>query len=141
MPLLSIVYVSAARPDFHGPALTAMIDLAKVRNASLDITGCLLHYDGSFMQVLEGPADNVLQVYRSIRADPRHHRLVELHHAELAQRAFSDWSMQLAQPGEAAWNALYRMALGRTDVDAVPVLRPLLSSFLISGDRYQVFRA
>ncbi len=140
MPLLSIVYVSAAKPDFRGAAMTTMVERAKERNVALHITGCLLHYDGSFMQVLEGPAENVLQVYSSIRADQRHHQLMELHRGEIAERAFADWSMQFAQPGEAAWNDLYRMTHSHAEPAVMPALRPLVSSFLISGDRYLALR-
>ncbi len=139
-PLLCLVYVSTARPDFGGPAVAAMVERAGESNAAAGITGCLLHFDGSLMQYLEGPPDAVVQLYRRILADPRHHDAVELHRGPQTGRVFPDWSMQLAQPGERLWNELYQMTPREAGQLAGPPLRPLFTSFLISGDRSLTFR-
>ena len=53
----------------------------------------LLYRDGAFLQVLEGEAKDVDEIYRSILLDERNtgHYLIE--REEIAQRQFPDWSM------------------------------------------------
>ncbi len=45
------------------------------------------------MQHLEGPAEPLLRVYSSIRADPRHRLVIELLNEPVRGREFQGWSM------------------------------------------------
>ncbi len=56
-------------------------------------SGALLECGGWFLQALEGPRLNVLEVYERIASDPRH-RAIRLIKAEpITERKFADWNM------------------------------------------------
>jgi len=76
-----------------------LIDILKVarsRNAENDVTGVLLYSDGTFIQVLEGGADRVDQVFESISNDKRHKNLIKLVDSNLDKKHFPDWNMGFA---------------------------------------------
>lgn len=57
----------------------------------------LLHADGSFLQVLEGPTAAVDLLYATIARDPRHDRLLRVFRTEILTPTFGDWSMGFAE--------------------------------------------
>ena len=57
--LMHLIYSSAATQVFTPEDLAALLALARKKNASLAVTGMLLHIDGSFLQVLEGEPEAV----------------------------------------------------------------------------------
>lgn len=72
-----IVYVSRATPGFGagGPgaeALYGIVREAHARNPAAGLTGALMHLDGGFAQILEGPAAPLGRAFGRIRHDPRH---------------------------------------------------------------------
>ena len=98
--LYQIIYASVAtRPIEEGELLT-MLKLAREKNTCLGITGMLLHCDGSFIQVIEGPKDRVMDLLRVIRQDPRHSRLGVLFEGPIKNRSFSQWSMGFNRPSK-----------------------------------------
>lgn len=71
---------------------------ASVRNNKLrGITGMMLYADGNILQVLEGEKEVLLQTFRTIQADLRHHGILVLIEAEIAARQFASWSMGFRQ--------------------------------------------
>src|ERR1700761_2224564 len=91
--MFSLVYISSAVKLFSDEQLRELLEQSRIKNLRLEITGMLLYKEGSFMQALEGARENVLEVMRSIRVDPRHESLVILLEQEHPQRHFPDWSM------------------------------------------------
>lgn len=91
--LHSLVYLSSATQLFEPEQIQALLEDARTRNASRGLTGMLLYCEGNFMQVLEGPADDVRAVYARIARDPRHHTLIKLVEERVHERSFGDWSM------------------------------------------------
>ncbi len=71
---------------------------AKDRNSARNITGLLLHHDGSFLQLLEGPEDQVANVFEAIRNDRRHGGIRVLHRDIAPKRLCADWSMGYGRP-------------------------------------------
>ena len=53
----------------------------------------LLHKDGKFMQLLEGPEHTVRALFAKIGKDPRHKQITTLLEGTTDERQFSDWSM------------------------------------------------
>jgi hypothetical protein len=94
--LRSIVYASTATAPLSVPQLEALLAGARARNHARGITGVLLYSDGNFMQCLEGPDDQVREIYRLIRSSRLHHGLIELLDTPIAERSFADWQMGLA---------------------------------------------
>ncbi|WP_310460425.1 diguanylate phosphodiesterase [Sphaerotilus sp.] len=94
MPALThLIYSSAAIRPFSNEDLVTLLTRARHKNATLGVTGMLLHVDGSFLQVLEGEPESVAAVFQAICADPRHTQIVTIIREPIPRRAFSDWSM------------------------------------------------
>ena len=98
MTLLQIVYVSAVRSTFEKLDLVRLAEEAALKNAEQDVTGLLLHHDGSFIQALEGPPPAVRSLMRKIRADERHSNVMVLLEEEVEEREFGNWGMCLIDP-------------------------------------------
>jgi hypothetical protein len=76
---------------------------SRINNARLDITGLLLYRPNGFIQTLEGPNEQVLNLLNTIRYDPRHKNVTIVIQEPIAERDFSDWSMgyfRLSEYGE-----------------------------------------
>lgn len=94
--LKHLIYSSAATRSFSETDLAELLLKARQKNRSLGVTGMLLHVDGSFLQVLEGPPDVVDAVFRDICADLRHTQIVTIITEPIPRRAFTAWSMGCA---------------------------------------------
>ena len=91
--IYQLVYVSRATSELSVDELDSILATARRNNSTQDITGMLLHHDGSFIQVLEGQQDAVDQLYATISEDPRHENAYVVLRAEVEERAFDEWSM------------------------------------------------
>lgn len=93
MGFLQIVYASSATEPVKESFLHGLLDVSRKNNDALGITGVLLCVNGSFLQVLEGPAENVESLYEQISFDRRHGAVVLLLKREVEERGFADWTM------------------------------------------------
>lgn len=94
-PFIELVYVSSADPaSISEQVLSDILASARKRNAEFGVTGVLLYQAGTFVQLLEGPADAVRHIYHDrICQDRRHGGLVLCWEQNISQRGFPDWSM------------------------------------------------
>ena len=74
-------------------ALTDILLLSRENNARDDITGCLLRRGRNYVQLLEGPAEEVTACFGRIGRDDRHDDIEVLLHDDTDARLFTDWSM------------------------------------------------
>jgi hypothetical protein len=93
VPMIQLLYVSVASEPFDDVALRALLALARKHNERVGVTGALMHQQGSFLQVLEGPAEIVDPLYVKIGRDRRHHRVIMLSRKSITEGNFPDWSM------------------------------------------------
>jgi hypothetical protein len=91
--LIHCVYVSAATRNFDLEEFAQLLQAARENNARLDLTGMLLHAEGTFFQVLEGPPDVVEALYDKIERDPRHDQVTLIIKEAIAERQFDNWTM------------------------------------------------
>lgn len=91
--LIQLVYLSSSRQLLNDSELAAILEKSQRNNAMLDITGALIYHDGNFIQLLEGPEENVLALYEKIKEDQRHSSVTTLIQSPIQQREFSSWSM------------------------------------------------
>ncbi|MEO8298659.1 MAG: BLUF domain-containing protein [Burkholderiales bacterium] len=91
--LIHCVYASAASRDFEPRELLELLEVARENNAKLGLTGMLLYAEGSFFQVLEGPADVVDAVYAKIDRDQRHAQVTLVIREPIPKRHFDAWTM------------------------------------------------
>ncbi len=66
---------------------------AVARNGIDGITGLLYSEEASFLQVIEGPDDSIVDLLDSLRADPRHRDMRILVDRPITTREFGDWTM------------------------------------------------
>ena len=92
-PLTQCVYASAGTQDFTAEELAQLLEVSRDNNARLNLTGMLLYADGSFFQVLEGPADVVDALYAKIENDARHAQMTLIIKEPIPRRYFDDWTM------------------------------------------------
>ena len=91
--MLQIVYASAATVPFGQSNRIELLKIARQNNSALDVSGMLLYNAGSFLQVLEGPDENVDALFAKIQKDKRHARFLLLSRKIIQEREFENWSM------------------------------------------------
>lgn len=93
MTLLSLIYVSSAVKSLKQSDIVDILRVSRSANAKRDITGILLFKDGNFMQILEGEAANVEELYQKLSKDKRHTGLITLRRMTISTRSFGEWKM------------------------------------------------
>ena len=94
--MFCLVYRSTAQLAFKTVDVKEMLDKARISNSRDNITGCLLYYDGEFIQYLEGNQIKVLNLFDKIKADKRHKDISILAYGITDSREFKDWEMAYA---------------------------------------------
>jgi diguanylate cyclase (GGDEF)-like protein/PAS domain S-box-containing protein len=90
-----LIYVSKATRPVTREELASLLKSARTYNRSAGISGCLIHQDGCFMQMLEGKRDVLFALLDRIRADPRHSDVRIVIEGPARRRVFGDWGMTL----------------------------------------------
>jgi hypothetical protein len=124
--MFQVIYASVARVPFTAEALRALLARARTTNTGLNVSGMLLHLDGSFLQVLEGERDVVEKLYERIDRDRRHASVLRLVSRDIPERNFPDWSMGFFDAsGRSSSIEGYRVATGFADLlgDSATVLK------------------
>ena len=91
--MFCLVYKSEASTSWGYAQIQEMLVKARKFNKANGITGCLLYYDGSFLQYLEGNQISVLNLFDKIQADKRHSAVNLLCHSHISERKFESWHM------------------------------------------------
>lgn len=91
--LVRLVYVSAATSRLSRRELIKIGETSQRNNRNHRVTGMLLHVDGEFFQVLEGPEASVEETFSRICDDPRNRWVTPLLRERLLFRVFKNWSM------------------------------------------------
>lgn len=58
-----------------------------------DVTGMLLYANNCFFQIIEGPNEEIDNLYKKILRDDRHSTVTKVLDQEVTERGFADWSM------------------------------------------------
>ncbi|KHN92076.1 diguanylate phosphodiesterase [Pectobacterium actinidiae] len=93
--LTTIIYRSHLCDNIPINTLEDMVAAANEKNSQADVTGILLFNGTHFFQLLEGPEENVIPIYRNICEDPRHYNVVELLCDYAPSRRFGKVGMEL----------------------------------------------
>ena len=91
--LFRIVYVSTAVPGLDARDIERLLNISQSNNDERFITGYLVHNGTSFMQLIEGPFDEVDEIYARILQDRRHTGVVRIQAEWTDARVFPNWSM------------------------------------------------
>lgn len=95
MHLTELIYQSESNTLFTDQDMNELLDIASANNCKHKITGCLIYYNKTFIQVLEGEKSSVQQLFKNIIADRRHSKIQMLWQAKIEERGFNGWSMSL----------------------------------------------
>jgi hypothetical protein len=93
------MYKSKYSEPLSESLLEAIETTSQENNEALGITGILIGNRSSFMQVLEGEAEAVNEIFNTICKDERHTKIELVGYEIIAQRAFADWSMKCIAVG------------------------------------------
>lgn len=91
--LYRLVYVSTAQEALSEQEMSDILNVSQSNNYERYITGFLAHNRDTFMQVLEGPRDEVLSLYEAIAVDKRHKGVAQIVGEPIQKRAFEAWAM------------------------------------------------
>lgn len=133
--LVRLLYASHARAPLDPATVDAILDTSLEQNPRHGITGVLCHGNGVYLQALEGSREAVSRLFLNIGQDKRHHDVTLLHYEEIAERAFSGWSMGRVNAGKInAATLLKYSAQGELDPYRMPGAASLaLLKELIAG--------
>lgn len=101
--LYELIYSSNPVEPFSAGDIDALLQQARARNETLNLTGILFYDDREFLQLLEGDRQAVEQVFASIERDGRHGNIRVFHTGNVAVRSFNTWLMafERVQPNTA----------------------------------------
>jgi hypothetical protein len=91
--LRCILYVSTAAWALSEVEIEVILETSRERNQHADVTGILLHRDGTFMQLIEGPQASLDRIFAIIRRDARHTGIIEILNEPATARELPIWSM------------------------------------------------
>lgn len=92
-PLYFVLYISERNADIDDKQILELLEKTRRYNSSHGISGCLIHQDGYFMQMLEGERDTVLSLLEQIKLDTKHCNLRIILQDNAQHRIFPEWSM------------------------------------------------
>ncbi|RBP49596.1 BLUF domain-containing protein [Arenicella xantha] len=96
-----IAYISEVIARKNGATLPVglsnIFSTARKKNAELKVTGILSYRLGRYIQVIEGEASSVDQLFNSIRLDKRHSNVRVILDTKVTSRSFPEWDMKLAE--------------------------------------------
>ena len=91
--MYQLIYISTAIAE-NDPEMFQKIAIdANLANKHRGITGLLLYYNGTIMQIIEGERDEVIKLYQHIEKDPRHKNPMIMNQDKIEKRQFPDWRM------------------------------------------------
>lgn len=88
-----LIYRSETTSTLLEDELALILTQSRDRNKTKDVTGMLLSFDGKFLQLLEGPENDVKRIYSNICKDARHKNIIMLKDGHIDTRLFPGWSM------------------------------------------------
>jgi len=114
--LTRLIYASEAASHVTPETVQSILAQARQVNARLGLTGLLAFDSNVFLQVLEGPREEVNALFCRIAGDKRHRRVVLLEVASVHERHFGDWHMAFA-PADGTHRRLYLRHCKRAQLD------------------------
>lgn len=92
-----LVYQSRASSDIGPEEIEKILAVSRRNNRRAGLSGLLVYHEGDFLQVLEGPPEDVERVFAVIRNDPRHYRVNVIVDHAVRRRSFGNWEMAFGE--------------------------------------------
>ena len=90
-----LIYSSKESESTTELELKQIMEQSEKNNKRQNITGLLIYFHGTFIQMLEGTEKDVLETFGRIENDPRHELIIKLFSGETDKRHFPNWKMAL----------------------------------------------
>jgi hypothetical protein len=91
--LSQLVYVSNRKSTCTQAEIDKILASCKKNNPALNITGVLLFSDTKFIQLVEGEAKVIMDLYDKIKKDPRHSNPMMISYNPISEKSFPSWHM------------------------------------------------
>ncbi len=91
--LWELVYTSVESREMTLTDLKDILNVAREYNPKHQLTGCLIYQKQQFLQLLEGPRYEVMEMLDRISTDNRHQKIKIIWESAIDTRSFSEWSM------------------------------------------------
>lgn len=105
--MYSLAYESTATRSLDHQEMEALLVVARDFNEQHGITGCLISYKDTFVQILEGDEDIIRELYARIQLDARHMDVETFSQDTIEDRNFPTWGMAYYPIGEDVSEAEY----------------------------------
>lgn len=101
MNMVRLLYISRMSADCGLDGLQAIMEQARRDNPAAGITGILCYMPERFVQLIEGGADRINDLFRRLLADPRHAEVRLVEYTAITARDFTRWSMAYVRADQA----------------------------------------
>lgn len=91
--MFCLAYKSTASTTFGYDDIQPLLDWSRNWNKENGVTGCLLYYQGKFLQYIEGNEETILALFDMIKSDARHSGVTLLAYESIIERVFPNWEM------------------------------------------------
>lgn len=113
--LIRLTYLSKATRDMSLQDIQDILTVARDNNQSLEICGMLCYDQRYFLQTLEGPRDDVNELFHDISDDPRHDDVVIIGYEYIDATTFGSWNMGFAPASDAFYKLLNEVGQNNFD--------------------------
>ena len=134
MNIVRLAYASRLARNCGPEILGGIQAVARRNNRPLGVTGALCLSPRGFLQILEGPAAAVNELFRRIVKDPRHSAVTLIDYSRIPCRDFEHWSMASFRTDELN-AALLRKYTARRDFDPFEMDPDQVRAFLLAAVR------
>ncbi|MEM6812250.1 MAG: BLUF domain-containing protein [Pseudomonadota bacterium] len=94
MHMLCYMSDAVGAPDEIESTMSNIIQTSRKNNHEKLISGVLIYHKGKYLQVIEGPKENIQNLYHVIEQDNRHENCKILIDCEVESRGFAEWKME-----------------------------------------------
>ncbi len=91
--IYKLIYLSSETESFNEHELLTILEESINNNKRRGVTGVLLYSGGNFIQLLEGPREEVESLFQVVKKDKRHTNIIRLLAEYSDTRDFPDWKM------------------------------------------------
>ncbi|WPC76255.1 BLUF domain-containing protein [Vibrio porteresiae] len=119
MKLIRLLYYSQATRDMSLSDMKAILEKARTNNHNQDICGMLCYDNNYFLQILEGDAAEVTDLFLTIAADERHHSVVIMGVQGIESRVFPQWDMGYAGSSDTLVKLMKEVGCDEFDPEAL----------------------
>jgi hypothetical protein len=92
--LIELSYLCEAISDMSFLGLMRLLESARNFNKKHGVTGILFYDNQEFGQIIEGERADVMNAWRRIQEDKRHHRIQLLEIRDISERSFPGWLLR-----------------------------------------------